>query len=226
MKKWVKWLIALVIIAMIGVGGIFFLYFNSVVNTVTTKDLVMTKVKQGNMKINATATGAIVPKNQQAPDYNELQLQVQMDELDVPNVKINQEVKISVTAMPDKKYTGKVKEIAEQGTVLNGVSSFLVTISIDDITDLKAGMTADASIFLNEKAEALYIPIEAIQKNDDGKYYVLVPKKEKNDTVKEVEKYVTAGLHNEDIIEITKGLGKGDEIILPTKMKLLGQMGF
>ncbi|MBC6301609.1 efflux RND transporter periplasmic adaptor subunit [Listeria booriae] len=226
MKKWVKWLIALVIIAMIGVGGIFFLYFNSVVNTITTKDLVMTKVKQGNMKINATATGAIVPKNQQAPDYNELQLQVQMDELDVPNVKVSQEAKISVNAMPDKKYTGKVKEIAEQGTVLNGVSSFLVTISIDDITDLKAGMTADASIFLNEKAEALYIPIEAIQKNDDGKYYVLVPKKEKNDIVKEVEKYVTAGLHNEDSIEITKGLGKGDEIILPTKMKSLGQIGF
>lgn len=72
--------------------------------------------------------------------------------------------KISVTAVPDKTYTGQVKEIAEQGTVMNGVSSFLVTISIDDIANLKSGMTADASILVNEKANALYVPIEAVQK--------------------------------------------------------------
>ncbi|EUJ22096.1 hypothetical protein PGRAN_13568 [Listeria grandensis FSL F6-0971] len=226
MKKWVKWLIALVIIAAIVVGAVLFLGSKSGSDTAATKDLVTTKVKQGDMKINATATGAIVPQNQQAPDYNELQLQVQMDELDVPNVKVDQEAKISVTAVPDKTYTGKVKEIAEQGTVMNGVSSFLVTITIDDTTNLKSGMTADASILVNEKANALYVPIEAVQKNDDGKYYVLVPKKGKNDTTKEVKQYVTTGLHNEDNIEITKGLEKGDEVILPTKTKSSGQPGF
>lgn len=217
MKKWVKWLIAIVIIAVIVVGAVLFLGNKSGSDTAATKDLVTTKVKQGDLKINATATGAIVPQDQKAPDYDELELQVQMDELDVPNVKKDQEAKISVTALPDKTFIGKVKEIAEQGTVMNGVSSFLVTISIDDTTGLKSGMTADASILVKEKTDALYVPVEAVQKNDDDKYYVLVPKKGKNKTTKEVKQYVTIGLHNEDNMEITKGLEKGDEVILPTK---------
>ncbi|EUJ43548.1 efflux RND transporter periplasmic adaptor subunit [Listeria riparia] len=217
MKKWVKWLIAIVIIVVIIVGAVLFLGNKSGSDTAATKDLVTTKVKQGDLKINATATGAIVPQDQKAPDYDALELQVQMDELDVPNVKKDQEAKISVTALPDKTFIGKVKEIAEQGTVMNGVSSFLVTISIDDTTDLKSGMTADASILVKEKADALYVPVEAVQKNDDDKYYVLVPKKGKNNTTKEVKQYVTIGLHNEDNMEITKGLEKGDEVILPTK---------
>ncbi|EUJ42900.1 efflux RND transporter periplasmic adaptor subunit [Paenilisteria rocourtiae] len=225
MKKWVKWLIAIVIIAAIVVGAVLFLGSKSGSDT-TTKNLVTTKVKQGDMKINATATGAIVPQNQQAPNYDELELQVQMDELDVPNVKKGQMAKISVTAVPDKTYTGQVKEIAEQGTVMNGVSSFLVTISIDDIANLKSGMTADASILVNEKANALYVPIEAVQKNDEDKYYVLVPKKGKNNTTKEVKQFVTTGLHNEDNMEITKGLEKGDEVILPTKSNSSQQPGF
>lgn len=74
-----------------------------------------------------------------------------MDELDIPNIKKDQEVKVTVTALPDKTYTGKVKEIAEQGQVQNGVSSFSVIISLDKTDDLKAGMTADASILVNEK---------------------------------------------------------------------------
>lgn len=217
MKKWVKWLIAIVIIVVIIVGAVLFLGNKSGSDTAATKDLVTTKVKQGDLKINATATGAIVPQDQKAPDYDALELQVQMDELDVPNVKKDQEAKISVTALPDKTFIGKVKEIAEQGTVMNGVSSFLVTISIDNTTDLKSGMTADASILVKEKADALYVPVEAVQKNDDDKYYVLVPKKGKNNTTKEVKQYVTIGLHNEDNMEITKGLEKGDEVILPTK---------
>lgn len=169
------------------------------------------------MKINATGTGAISPVNTQVPDYDELQLVAQMDELDIPNIKKDQEVKVTVTALPDKTYTGKVKEIAEQGQVQNGVSSFSVIISLDKTDDLKAGMTADASILVNEKKDALYVPIEAVQKDSDDKYYVLVPEEKDNGKTKKVKKFVETGLHNEDNIEITKGVKKGEKVILPTQ---------
>ncbi|MBC8830287.1 HlyD family efflux transporter periplasmic adaptor subunit, partial [Escherichia coli] len=104
--------------------------------SVTQEKLVTAKVKQGDMKINATGTGAISPVNTQVPDYDELQLVAQMDELDIHNNKKDQEVKVTVTALPDKTYTGKVKEIAEQGQVQNGVSSFSVIISLDKTDDL------------------------------------------------------------------------------------------
>lgn len=202
MKKWVKWLIVIVIIAVVAVGAVFLLSKNS--GSVTQEKLVTAKVKQGDMKINATGTGAISPVNTQVPDYDELQLVAQMDELDIPNIKKDQEVKVTVTALPDKTYTGKVKEIAEQGQVQNGVSSFSVIISLDKTDDLKAGMTADASILVNEKKDALYVPIEAVQKDSDDKYYVLVPEEKDNGKTKKVKKFVETGLHNEDNIEITK----------------------
>ncbi|AGR07370.1 HlyD family secretion protein [Listeria monocytogenes] len=215
MKKWVKWLIVIVIIAVVAVGAVFLLSKNS--GSVTQEKLVTAKVKQGDMKINATGTGAISPVNTQVPDYDELQLVAQMDELDIPNIKKDQEVKVTVTALPDKTYTGKVKEIAEQGQVQNGVSSFSVIISLDKTDDLKAGMTADASILVNEKKDALYVPIEAVQKDSDDKYYVLVPEEKDNGKTKKVKKFVVTGLHNEDNIEITKGVKKGEKVILPTQ---------
>lgn len=215
MKKWVKWLIVIVIIAVVAVGAVFLLSKNS--GSVTQEKLVTAKVKQGDMKINATGTGAISPVNTQVPDYDELQLVAQMDELDIPNIKKDQEVKVTVTALPDKTYTGKVKEIAEQGQVQNGVSSFSVIISLDKTDDLKADMTADASILVNEKKDALYVPIEAVQKDSDDKYYVLVPEEKDNGKTKKVKKFVVTGLHNEDNIEITKGVKKGEKVILPTQ---------
>lgn len=213
MKKWVKWLIVIVIIAVVAAGAVFLLSKNS--GSVTQEKLVTAKVKQGDMKINATGTGAISPQNTQVPDYDELQLVAQMDELDIPNIKKDQEVKITVTALPDKTYTGKVKEIAEQGQVQNGVSSFSVIISLDKTDDLKAGMTADASILVKEKKDALYVPIEAVQKDSDDKYYVLVPEEQENGKTKKVKKFVETGLHNEDNIEITNGVKKDQKVILP-----------
>lgn len=176
--------------------------------SVTQEKLVTAKVKQGDMKINATGTGAISPVNTQVPDYDELQLVAQMDELDIPNIKKDQEVKVTVTALPDKTYTGKVKEIAEQGQVQNGVSSFSVIISLDKTDDLKAGMTADASILVNEKKDALYVPIEAVQKDSDDKYYVLVPEEKDNGKTKKVKKFVETGFIMKIISKSLKVLKK------------------
>lgn len=216
MKKWIKWLIWIIVIVVV-VGGIsLFFVMNKQDASSGTNKFVTTKVKQGDLKVSATGTGAISTENQKMPDYDKLQLVAQIDELDIPDIKKNKKVKISVTAIPNKTYTGKVKEIAKQGQVQNGVSSFKVIISLDKQNKLKAGMTADASILVHEKKHAIYLPIEAVQKNDDDKYYVSIPKKNKNGKTKQVKKFVKTGLHNEDNIEITKGLKKGDTVILPT----------
>ncbi|MBC1406183.1 HlyD family efflux transporter periplasmic adaptor subunit, partial [Listeria welshimeri] len=179
MKKWMKWVITILVIVLIGGGVIWFLNKGDVKQKADTSDFVTTKVKQGDMKINATGTGAIVPQNKQMPNFDELEFQAQMDELDIPNIKVDQAVKVTVTALPDKTFTGKVKTIADQGQAQNGVSTFPVTISLDSTEGLKSGMTADASILVNEKKNALYVPIEAVQKSDDDRYYVMIPKNEK-----------------------------------------------
>ncbi|MFC5406434.1 efflux RND transporter periplasmic adaptor subunit [Cohnella soli] len=107
-------------------------------------------------------------------DYSKLRMVVGIDELDIPKVKVGQASTVLVEALPDNSYTGKVVEIADEGTSSNGVASFDVTIELDTAKDLKVGMSAEASIMTAQKADALYVPVSAVQ-SARGKYYVMVP---------------------------------------------------
>lgn len=141
----------------------------------------------GSTPITAPATGIITQVNVYAGDrvnagqavvhltnYSDLNTVIQVDELDIPQVKTKQPVNITVNAFPDKTYQGTVKSIAPQGTDTNGVSSFDVTVHLTSSTGLKPGMTTTANITTNKKANALYIPVESVHKINN-QYYVLVP---------------------------------------------------
>ncbi|WP_258404560.1 efflux RND transporter periplasmic adaptor subunit [Listeria fleischmannii] len=123
---------------------------------------------------------------------------------------------MDVTAFPDQTYKGKVESISEKGNVENNVAVFTVMVSLNDSKNLKAGMTVSGSILVSKKAHVLNIPIEAVQKNDKDEYYVLIPKKEKNKQTKKVKQVIETGIRNDNIIEVKKGLKKGEEILLPS----------
>lgn len=103
-----------------------------------------------------------------------MQIVVGVDELDIPKVKMDQTASILVDALPDQTYTGKVVEIADEGTSSNGVASFDVTVLLDDIANLKVGMSAEADIMTASKTNVLMLPIDAVQ-SQRGSYYVMVP---------------------------------------------------
>ncbi|MFC5467567.1 efflux RND transporter periplasmic adaptor subunit [Cohnella suwonensis] len=107
-------------------------------------------------------------------DFSKLQMVVGVDELDIPKVKVGQTAKILVEALPENSYAGKVVTIADEGTSSNGVASFDVTVELETKNDLKVGMSAEASIMTAQKADALYVPVAAVQ-SSRGKYYVMVP---------------------------------------------------
>jgi len=107
-------------------------------------------------------------------NYAQLEMVVGIDELDIPKVKLEQEASILVEALPNQKFTGKVVSIADEGTSSNGVASFDVTIALSAADNLKAGMSAEASILTAQKTDALYVPVEAVQ-SSQGKYFVMVP---------------------------------------------------
>lgn len=104
----------------------------------------------------------------------ELEAVVEVDELDISKVKTGQSASIKVNAFPEKTFTGKVTEIKPEGDVSNGVSSFEVSVKIDQPSNLKSGMTTQVTITAEKKENALVIPVEAIHSGSDGKY-VWVP---------------------------------------------------
>jgi len=107
-------------------------------------------------------------------DYASMKMVVAVDELDIAEVAIGQEATVLVDALPERTYAGSVVDIAEEGTASNGVASFEVTVLLNEVDQLKPGMSAEASIVTAQKENALLLPIEAVQ-SFRGQYFVLVP---------------------------------------------------
>lgn len=99
-------------------------------------------------------------------DPTQMQFDIPVDELDVAKLSVGQKVNISVDSLPDTSTTpiaGEVSKIAVSGTATSGVTTFPVTIKIDDNLDkLKGGMNANADIVVSDEQNVLYVPIEAV----------------------------------------------------------------
>ncbi|AIQ46047.1 hypothetical protein R70723_09230 [Paenibacillus sp. FSL R7-0273] len=107
-------------------------------------------------------------------DYENLSVTVQVDELDIPNIKQGQTATITLDALEDQEFDGKVIEIAKEGTSSNGVSLFDVTVGLNGSEGVLVGMSAEVAITIEEKNDVLTVPIEAVSEVN-GKYYVNVP---------------------------------------------------
>ena len=215
MKKNSKKILTIVICIIFAVGAyVTYSSIESKNNKKANEDVYETaKVKSGEIKVTVSSSGIVVPKNLRNPDYNDLQFQLTVDEMDIVNLKKDQTVNIEINAFPDKVFKGTIKNIAETGTTVNGVTTYPVLVTFDKKIDgLKSGMTGTSTITTEKKNNILYVPIDAINQKEDGENYVIDPSNGEEKTVK-------TGIHNDDSIQITEGLKEGDEVRLPTLVK-------
>ncbi len=108
-------------------------------------------------------------------DMNSLEFSVSIDELDIAQLKVGQEVEITAEALEETQtepLTGKVSKVAMEGSSSNGVTTYPVTIAVDDSAagKLKTGMNIDAEIFINKKSDVLMVPIEAVTTMGDRSF--------------------------------------------------------
>ncbi|OKQ00184.1 efflux RND transporter periplasmic adaptor subunit [Paenibacillus sp. P46E] len=133
--------------------------------------------------IDGTITAVNITEGEQAQngtelltmkDYVNLSVTVQVDELDIPKVKLNQAATITLDALGDKEFTGKVIDIAKEGTSSNGVSLFDVTVGLSKSEGVLVGMSAEVAVTIEEKNDVLTVPVEAVTEIN-GKSFVSVP---------------------------------------------------
>ena len=87
-------------------------------------------------------------------DIKEVFVRGKVDEADIGQVKYEQHARISVETFKDKKFDGRVTLISPMGAEKDNVTTFEVKVSIDNPgNELKANMTANAEIILEERAE-------------------------------------------------------------------------
>ncbi len=141
------------------------------------------------------------------PDLTTMISKTYVNEIDISKVKAHQSVEIGVDAFPDKKYTGKVSEVANIGEQLRNSNAkvFEVVIEVNEYDSiLRPAMTTNNMIITDILDSVTFIPIECVQSNDSITYVYTSRSK----------KQVITGKSNENEIVIRAGLEDIDEIYL------------
>ena len=146
-------------------------------------------------------------------DTSEVYVQGKVDEADIAHVYLGQPARIKVESFRDRQFTGKVTKIAPMGVEKDNVTTFEVRVSINNPGgELKANMTANAEILLDEHKGVLTVPENAVIYDGQKNASVQVPDRKQKDGTRKVP--VRAGLSNGSVTEIVSGLKEGDQVVL------------
>jgi HlyD family secretion protein len=146
-------------------------------------------------------------------DVNQVYVQGKVDEADIAHVYLGQAARIKVESFRDRTFLGKVTKIAPLGVEKDNVTTFEVRVSIDNPGgELKANMTANAEILLDEHKNVLTVPENAVAYDNQKNAFVDLPDKNQKDGMRKIP--VKVGLSNGSVTEIVSGLNLGDQVVL------------
>ncbi|MBE9055580.1 efflux RND transporter periplasmic adaptor subunit [Sphaerospermopsis sp. LEGE 08334] len=139
-----------------------------------------------------------------------LEILANVPETDIGRIKQGQEVEIAADAYPDQVFKGRVRLIAPEAVVEQGVTSFQVRINIDSGVDkLRSGLNVDVTFLGDRINDALTIPTVAIL-TENGKTGVLVPDENNKPQFREI----TIGTQIKNETQVLEGVKTGDLIFV------------
>ena len=100
-------------------------------------------------------------------DFGILEAELEVDETDIPDVRLGQLAEIEIDALPNRIYRGRVTEIGNspiQDSTQNAsqATNFKVIVTLDeDVPDVRPGFTCTADITTAERTDAVSVPIQA-----------------------------------------------------------------
>ena len=146
-------------------------------------------------------------------DTSSVYVKGKVDESDIGKVYLGQPARIKVESFKDKTFNGVVTKISPMGVEKDNVTTFEVRVSINNPGgELKAEMTANAEVILEEHKNVLQIPEGAIIYDKDKKASVEVPDPSTKDGKKKLA--VNIGISNGAKTELLSGLKEGDQVVL------------
>ena len=146
-------------------------------------------------------------------DTSEVYVKGKVDESDIGKVYMAQPARIKVESFKDKTFNGKVTKISPMGVEKDNVTTFEVRVSINNPGgELKAAMTANAEIILEEHKNVLQIPEGSILYDKDKKASVEIPDEKGKEGKRKVA--VNIGISNGAKTELLSGLKEGEQVVL------------
>lgn len=155
-------------------------------------------------------------------DMSVVEAVMEVDETDIPNVKVGQRATVTIDAYPNKTFEGVVTEVGSSPMTSGGVGTsaeavnFEVKIQLSNPpAGVRPGFSASADIITGTRSKVVAIPIQALvvrekpntkpPQDEEGVYV------HKDGKVQFVP--VVTGLAGDSSIEITRGLSDGQEIV-------------
>lgn len=121
--------------------------------------IIARNVQVGNMVIASFSSPVLFTI---AYDLTKMQVQADVDEADIGQVKVGQQAKFTVDAYPNDVFTGVITQVRHQPIMVQNVVNYVVIIEVPN-PDLKLmpGLTANSNIFIQERKNVLKIPTNA-----------------------------------------------------------------
>lgn len=142
-------------------------------------------------------------------DLDHLEIVVNMAEVDINRVQVGQQAGVTLDAVTDATFQGKVSQIAPAGVLSSGVVNYPVTVALSDPTAaVKTGMTANLNIITDQRDNVLMVPNRALRTVAKQKVVTVLFEGQ------QIQMPVQTGLSNDTMTEIASGLKEGDVVVL------------
>jgi HlyD family secretion protein len=146
-------------------------------------------------------------------DVSGLMIHINVNELNVNQLKIGQKVKITGPGFPDIELQGEISSIDRQGEVTQGgMPLFPVDILVPKLTEMQQkiihiGMSAKVEI-QTEDETVITVPLSAVNDKNGVSYVTVI----KNGKIKEIP--VKTGKTTQDSVVIMSNLNPGDQVVI------------
>ena len=147
-------------------------------------------------------------------DMSKLEFVMNVDELDIGLIKVGQPVQVVADALGGQEFTGYVSKISIKGNSNNGVTTYPITVTMDEFGALLPGMNINAEVVLQQAENVLVVPMNAISRGQmllvegtDG---------EPSDLPGYSWRQVELGMNDDYYVEVLSGVQEGERIAIPT----------
>ena len=176
-------------------------------------------------------------------DMSVIEAEVEVDETEIPSVSLKQEAKVTIDAVPDRTFKGRVTEIGNspiqtsttQNTGQRQATTFKVVITLEEpVPDIRPGFTCTAEITTAKRKDVVAVPIQALTVremlyNDKGEMVRETPNRRRRGT--NLETPLSASNepppgHTRKETEGVFAIRDGKAIYLPVKVGVAGEQYF
>ncbi|MDP7346472.1 MAG: HlyD family efflux transporter periplasmic adaptor subunit, partial [Anaerolineales bacterium] len=146
-------------------------------------------------------------------NMEQLRVEVSVDETEVNGIRVGQPANLAFDAVFGVEVAGEVTHVAPYGETVQGLVRFPVTVTLkENGPEMLLGMTAYVRIITEVMQDALAVPIDAVQYDDEGEYVMLSggPGREQTRVA------VVSGVIQDEMVVVSGELRAGQRVVIFT----------